>query len=162
MAKIINSIKYLGKNFWKVLPIGSSLNYEIKNRAKDKSKTTEYNLGDNYTLKEIFHDFYALAGVFAVSGYLGFVGLTKEWSPKKQFEEYNRMESERKKNENRRVIVEKKYNGMFESENPKTFQDSVEIYLKYGLPIKLLEPSFQQKQEAINRLERSLKAEVRE
>jgi len=39
--------------------------------------------------------------------------------------------------------------------NAYNFQDSVDIYQKYGLPIKLLEPSLEQKEKAIkqNRLE---------
>jgi hypothetical protein len=157
MSKIIDSVKYLGKNFWKVLPVGSSINYEQKNRDKNKSKTTEYNLGDNYTLRGVFHDIYALAGVFAVSGYLGFAGLTKEWSPKKQFEAYSKIEAEKKKNEKIKIMTECKYKNIFKKENSKTFSDSIDIYQKYGLPIRLLEPSFEQKQEAVNKLEKEVR-----
>ncbi len=148
MTKLTDSIKYIGKNFWKVLPVGSSLNYRRKN--KDKLE------GREYDAKDILHDFYALAGVFALSGYLGTLSLTKEWEPKKQLEEIERIKVENQKEEDRKMLIEKKYNGIFESENPQTFQDSLNIYLKYGLPIKLLSPSFEQREEAVNKLEKSV------
>lgn len=146
MKKLTDSIKYIGKNFWKVLPVGSSLNYRRKN--KDKLE------GREYDAKEIFHDLYALAGVFALSGYLGNVGLTKEWELKKQLEEIERIEVEKMKEENRKMLIEKKYNEIFEGENPQTLKDSLEIYIKYGLPIKLLSPTFEQREEAVNKLEK--------
>lgn len=148
--KVIDKAKYIGKNFWKVLPIASSINYDLK--RKNQGNRGE----DEYTLKGILHDLYALAGVSAIAGYFALVSSTDAWSPGRQFQELGRIEAEKKKQENKERMVECKYKNIFRKENPQNFQDSLDIYLKYGLPIKLLNPSFQEKEEAVNKLEKAM------
>jgi hypothetical protein len=146
MKKLIDAVKYVGKNFWKVLPVGSSINYVKK--QKEEGELIE----DNYTFKGIFHDLYALGGVFALSGYLGVVSMTNSCSPKKQIKELNRIENEKRKQEYHERFINSEYERMFERENPKTFQDSVDVYQKYGLPIKLLEPTIKEKENLVNKI----------
>jgi hypothetical protein len=138
--KVLDGAKYVGKNFWKVLPIGSSLNH-IK---KDKEKIGTI----DYEVKAMFHNIYALAGVCIVGSYITFSAITGAWTPK-QIKQYNEKIKEKEfieAVENREVDFW--YGRIFEEENAKTFQDSVDIYQKYGLPIKLLEPTIQQKENA--------------
>ncbi len=88
------------------------------------------------------------------------VGITtKVWTPK-QIKEYNRIEKIKTQIESElKSYVDYRFNRIFEDANAKTFQDSVDIYQKYGLPIKLLNPTLIQKEKTIkqNELERSVR-----
>lgn len=103
--------------------------------------------------KEILRDIFLFGGVSLAAGYLGLASMTHEFSPKKQIQEYIRIEAEKMQEKSRETMINQKYESIFEKENPQSFQDSVDLYQKYGLPIKLLNPSFEQKKEAVNKLE---------
>lgn len=115
-------------------------------------RSTPPKVGKHY----VRNAFYIIAGS-VLSLYATAVLFTKGWTPK-QMREYGekerikiQIESEHKSE------ADYNYGRIFE--NAKTFQDSVDIYKKYGLPIKLLTPSAEQKEKAIkqNELERSIK-----
>jgi hypothetical protein len=148
--------KYIGNNLWKVLPVGSAINYQ--NRLKSTGKNIYYDTPKD-VVNKAFHGLYAIAGIFTLAIYGSLGAITGAWTPK-QMKAYNekvkieaQMESEHKKE------VEYRYDKIFENSNAKTIEDSVEIYKKYGLPIKLLNPTLEQKEKAIkqNELERSVK-----
>jgi hypothetical protein len=143
--KVLDGAKYIGKNFWKVLPIGSSLNHI--NKDKEKIGTI------GYEAKAMFHNVYALTGIIILGVYIPFGATTGAWTPK-QIHIYNlEKKVDRVLDEMNTDYINHHFNQMFEKENPKTFQDSVDIYQKYGLPIKLLKPTIKQKEEAINKME---------
>jgi hypothetical protein len=94
----------------------------------------------------VLFSLYTIGGIF-----------TKAWTPK-QMREYNeRSKIEADMKEEHIGNVNYEYERIFD--NAKTFQDSVEIYQKFGLPIILSKPSFKQKEEAVkqNELEKSVK-----
>jgi len=137
--------RYVGNNFWKVLPLGSSINY-IKN-GKKKNAT-----------KDLFHDAYATVGILGLVIWLTGGVFLGTWTPKqiKQYNEKLRIELELKTQDIGDINY--RYNRLFE--NAINFNDSLKIYEKYSLPIKLLEPSIEQKKRAIeeqNKLEKSLR-----
>jgi hypothetical protein len=72
---------------------------------------------------------------------------TGAWTPK-QIKEYSRKaEIEQAERVQYRNRIDSSYNQLFE--NCASFQDSVDIYKKYGLPIKLRYPSFEDKENAV-------------
>jgi hypothetical protein len=82
---------------------------------------------------------------------------TGAWTPK-QIKAYNeRVRIEQELKDQHLKEVNYFYNRLFEK--AITFQDSVEIYKKYNLPINIKNPTLNQKEKAIkqNELERSLK-----
>jgi hypothetical protein len=72
---------------------------------------------------------------------------TGAWTPK-QIKEYSKKaEIEQAERIQYRNRIDSSYNQLFE--NCASFQDSVDIYKKYGLPIKLRYPSFEDKENAV-------------
>ena len=145
--RALDRAKYVGKNFWKVLPVGSAINYA--DRIQESTKDTP--------IKYAFHSLYGAIGVVILGAYT-LLGLrTDSWTPAqiKQYNEkrkiINQMEVEHKRE------VDYFYNRMFE--DAKTFQDSVDVYKHYNLPIILPKITFKQKEEAIkqNQLEKSVR-----
>lgn len=151
--KALDGAKYVGKNFWKVLPVGSLINYTVR---LNKKLTKETPLGS------AFHTLYG-AGAIATLALYAFLGVeTGAWTPA-QIKQYNEKERIKAQMEaEHKSEVDYFYNRMFE--NAKSKEDSVGIYQKYGLPIKLLNPSFEQKEKAIkqNELEKGVETPVRQ
>ena len=79
------------------------------------------------------------------------------WTPK-QIKEYNeKFRLEQKVYFEHQHTVDSTYTNLFQ--DAKSTQDSIDIYQKWGLPIQLLSPTIQQKEEAIQKwseLEKSL------
>jgi len=139
--KTSDIVGYVKNNFWKVLPLGSSINY-IKN-GKKKNAT-----------KDLFHDAYATVGILGLVIWLTGGVFLGAWTPKqiKQYNEKVRIELELKIQD----IDETNYRNNRLLENAKNFEDSLEIYKKYHYPIILLEPSIEQKKRAIEQNEREM------
>lgn len=100
----------------------------------------------------------ALGAIVPFSIWVSLVAATGAWTPKqmKQYSEQERIKAEVEAEY--KSYTEYRFNRIFKDADAKTFNDSVNIYQKYGLPIKLLEPSLGQKENAIkqNELERSI------
>jgi hypothetical protein len=140
VEKTLDGARYIGKNFWKILPVGSAINYQEK---RDKG------LIDKNNPNGILHGMYALAGVGFLFSYILFETTTGAWTPK-QIKAYNekvrieqQIETEHKKE------VEYKYDKIFEDTKTRNFWDSLEIYKKYNLPFKFVEPTLEQKEKVI-------------
>jgi hypothetical protein len=137
------------------MPSGTDMDFDDISPVKvpyDSSVYRSPKIKENYA-----HNAALLFGGIVFSLYLIGGIFTKSWTPK-QMREYNeksRIEAEMKKEYTDKVNYE--YNRIYE--NAKTFQDSVEVYQKFGLPIILSKPSFKQKEEAVrqNELEKSVK-----
>lgn len=75
MSKALNSVKYFGKNFWKVLPIASAINYHNKHPEISESK--------EFDMKAMLHSLHATITPIFLTLYLS-VGFTYGvWTPKK-------------------------------------------------------------------------------
>lgn len=134
MKKISDNINYIGKNFWKVLPVGSLINYS----AKVKKELIKTNV-----LKSGFHMLY-VAVPSAILTFLGLAGLA-ELSVNNNPIKYN--EKQRiiqQMNAEHESEVNFEYSRLFEGN-----KDSIEVYQKYDFPIKLLEPTLELKEKAI-------------
>jgi len=93
--QVFDGAKYVGKNFWKALPMGSAINYEIQ-REKEimneayKEDSIQYEL---FRIKDIvqrtLHGFYAIAGTLLLGVYL-FGAIPKGELIPKQIKEYNK------------------------------------------------------------------------
>lgn len=134
-------------NFWKYLPVGNLINYTNKFN-KGLVKDTHFN-------KMFFHSIYTALSIAALGSY-SLIGFTTHTWTLKQWKEYHekvRIEQEMEKAQLDEVNYE--YSKIFE--NATNFQDTVDIYQKYGLPIILLNPSLEKKEKAIkqNELEKS-------
>ena len=142
---VLDGSKYIGKNFWKVLPVGSKLNHI----NKDKHKVGTF----MYEVKSFFHDIYALAGIVTLGGYLTFGAMTGAWTPR-QINEY-----ELKKRVDEAFIeispkyAKDKFDKIAGKKHPKNLQDSLNICDKYELPVKILNLTDTQKTEIINSIE---------
>lgn len=147
MSKIADGLKYVGKNFWKVLPIGSGINFS-NNRIKNIDKIDTF----GYEFKSFLHSIYAFAGIAAVGGYLSAAIGTSEWKPKEINKYFNELNQEANIEREKIRLINEEYYKMIEKENPETFQDSLDIYLKYGFPIKLVEPTPEQRKSALERM----------
>ena len=150
--KVLDGAKYVGKNFWKVLPVGSIVNYD----NKDKKGLIKPSFG-----KYCFHLLYGIAIAVGLTNYT-IEGINSgAWTPKqiKACNEVRRIKKEIEKTELDETNYY--YERIFKDADAKTFQDSLEIYQKYGLPIILLNPTLEQKEKAIkqNELERSVEYE---
>jgi hypothetical protein len=152
--KVLDGARYIGKNFWKVLPVGSAINYQDK--LKLARRSAYFDTSKEF-INKTFHGLYALAGIYTLVIYGSLGVVTGVWTPK-QMKAYNekarikqQIETEHKSE------VNHEYNQLFE--NAKTSEDTLAIYKRYNLPFKFVEPTLKQKEEAIkqNKLERSLK-----
>jgi len=134
--KALDGAKYVGKNFWKVLPVGSLIN----NRNVSKKKGEKFLVSNSF----MRHSAYALLGgvlieIWALNGIF-----YSKWTPK-QYKEAG-LEKQYKNN------INASYNKLFE--NAANFEDSLKIYQENNLPIrpiKLLEPSFENKERILER-----------
>lgn len=147
MSKITDGLKYIGKNFWKVLPMGSGINF-TNNKFKNKHKIGTF----AYEAESFFHNIYAVAGIATVMGYGFSIAASSEWKPKEIKRYFNEIHEEANQEKENIRLINEEYDKMIEKENPKTFQDSLDIYLKYGLPIKLVEPTPEQRKSALERM----------
>lgn len=77
MPKALDAVKYIGKNFWKVLPMGSAVNF-FNNKKTSETK--------NFDTKGILHSAYATLAPIVLTIYLS-IGFTHEvWTPKEHRE----------------------------------------------------------------------------
>jgi hypothetical protein len=152
MTKTLDALKYVGKNFWKVLPIGSLINQAKKNSPydnflehKEPEKFSQERKKRSRTINR--HAGYAALGSTLIGAYL-FVGLNDGgWTPKQWKEE----SQQQKEAIQYYKDVRNDYNSLFG--DAVNFEDSLEIYKENGLPIKLEEPNFWEKAKAVNNLE---------
>lgn len=147
--KFLDRTRYIGNNFWKVLPIGSAINYTNKNKEKIGTFI--------YELESWVHVAYGLAGILTLAIYGSLGAVTGAWTPKqmKAYDEKIRIEQQIETEHKKEINY--KFNRIFGK--AITFQDSVDIYQKYNLPITLQNITFEQKEKAIkqNQLERMSK-----
>jgi hypothetical protein len=146
--KALDGLNYVGKNFWKILPVGSGVNYhnKLKNGLIKEDRD-----------KETLHSLYGLFGIFALSIYLSGGLFTGTWTPK-QIKEYSeKSEIEKADRIQYEKSIDSSYNNLFR--NSVSFEDSLEIYKKSRLPIKLISPTIEEKERAVrfNELEELLK-----
>lgn len=138
--KTKKNLKNLLKNSWDILP---GINeFQLFKNAKRAGDNLYYNLNrkDPSFLK-------TLGRVFLTSAYItyGIVSCAhdslnpKVWNANMK-ENYTIMQ-EKQRYENK---VDSAYDSLFK--DAENFQDSLEIYQKYGLPIKLEDPSFKEKE----------------
>jgi len=149
MTKALDAVKYIGKNFWKVLPVGSKLNHI----NKDKENVGKF----IYEAKSFFHDIYALAGICAVGGYMTFGAMTGAWTPKQINKYVNEYQIEKTLDKiftrTDPEYSKDKFNKIAEKKHPKTLQDSLDICEKYELSLKILNLTQTQKEEIMNQVE---------
>lgn len=88
MNKVWSEIKYVGKNFWKVLPVGSEINHENNvEKLREEGKYEPFNLKN--MANDAFHIFYGLAGGLLLTTYIGLGAIEGAWTPK-EIKEYNK------------------------------------------------------------------------
>jgi hypothetical protein len=137
------------------MPSGTDMDFDDLESGKAIYNGSVYRaprLKENYVRKGLL-----IFGGVVLSLYLVGGIFTRAWTPKqmKEYNEMKRIETGMKAEHTSKINYE--YKRIFD--NAKTFQDSVDIYQKLGLPIILSKPSFKQKEEAIkqNELEKSVK-----
>jgi hypothetical protein len=132
--KVLDTAKYVGKNFWKVLPVGSLINFGYNELKKRKSY-------ENPLKKIIGHTVYAFVGISVIEAPL-ILGIdTGAWTPK----QYKEFLLEKKAQEQHQDKVNSNYNKLFE--NAASFEDSLRIANDYNIPYELtLKPSFEDKE----------------
>jgi len=125
------------KKIVKHLPI-VDFNFYIDDFLKGKIKTTK-----TKTLMRLAYNFLVPPIIFA---YVFFGAVNSTWTPK-QYKEIILEKQEQKQYKNN---INNSYNKLFE--NAANFEDSLRIYQENNLPIrpiKLLEPSFKDKERAL-------------
>jgi hypothetical protein len=109
-----------------------------------------------YLRKNYLRNGAVLAGALLAVGYIGGGILTGVWTPKQMKAYSEKVRIEQQIEAEHKGDIDYKFNILFK--NAKNFQDSVDVYNKYGLPIKLLTPTHEEKEEAVKQseLERSV------
>lgn len=195
--KSLDVVKYFGKNFWKVLPVGSWINYKrnlVKKDPVEKYRKAKQELSDNIEIfygsfenkiqkfseeqeklietlekdtaeyskfsnafkreaKKFLHEAYSILGLSAVTIYTVAILGTHSLNPVHQYKHY-RGDIERAilevKEENKRIEkIDSSYNSLNLFQDAKNFEDSLEIYKKFGLPIRLETPNLEQKEKIV-------------
>lgn len=143
--KVLDGAKYIGKNSWKALPVVGLIDFAINLEKKGPGylRAFKYNC----------HGFTIIA-----SGVYLFLGFSQNLWTKKDYE--NRFEDLKVKQQyesKHYQQINSSYNSLFK--DAKNFDDSLTIYNHYYLPIKLEEPTFDEKETAvkINKLEKEIK-----
>ena len=105
--KFLYVAKYVGKNFWKVLPVGSAINYEINKAKKEKEENSYCNPIINFKnmAEETFHVLYGVTGGLLITAYVA-NHIVKEASTPKGIKE--KTEQVNIINKNGFVILEEK------------------------------------------------------
>jgi len=139
-----------------------SLGNKVLNSAKKIASYFPLINGYNLLRKTIKEDvsWDVLFRIFLAAFYVGTLinyNNTSSLNPAKWDKYYETEEKKQQAKQNYIQKIDLIYNSLFK--DAKTFDDSLEIYQKYGLPIKLIPANFEQKEKVVkqNKLEDSLK-----
>lgn len=134
--KALDGAKYVGKNFWKVLPIGHEINF-LSGKSKIKS-------GLAHLLFTIL--WICPLGVYVLNG-----TDDGKWTPK----QYKEARLEKQEQEQYRNDINNSYKKLFK--DAKDVGDTLEIVNKHNILYELtLKPSFEDKERIVKDLEGSV------
>jgi len=145
--KALDGAKYVGKNFWKVLPVGSlinlALNSTIAAKGLNYAQYSKKYSGLRMLAKTLGNCAYAVIPLIPLLNYTQDVKTTGFWNLKQQ-KEFHKHQKE----------INNSYNKLFK--DAANFEDSLKIYQELDLPTKLEEPSFKDKERIVKSLDSSL------
>jgi hypothetical protein len=159
--KVLDGAKYIGKNSWKVLPVGSEINFKRNGTERMRRESSEIKYVLKELTKSVLHRAYSIVGLGGLAIYITASVGTNSLNPINQFEKYSKeiknLQVEYNKIHQHNQQVNSSYDSLFK--DAKNFADSFAIYNHYCLPIKLGQPTLDEKETAVkmNRLEKEMK-----
>lgn len=96
-SNIVKGIRYAVNNFWKVLPIGSLINYRMNHQKEeeDNRNNPDYNpISLKGMAKDAFHILYAISGGLLIGAYVSNGIVEGDWNIKHMNKYFDKTKSE--------------------------------------------------------------------